>query len=159
MTMVGHILTDQEIQQQRTAYMSDNTAYMKWATEIETKRALIDESFFERNRLGIIAIDKTLPMGNFVEPRQKQLFSLKRLNLVLEINAGLIDSAEQTVTSMLGDIQMSRCDNGFFQKALFTQRQELQQEDKTQVERKRGILSGILGGKKEQPPQQGGPQQ
>ena len=156
--MVSHILDEREIQQQRTAYMSDNTAYMKWATEIEPKRSLIDDDFFTRNKLGIIAIDKTLPMGNFVEPRQKQLFSLKRLNLVLELNAGLIDSAEQTVTSMLGDVQMSRCDNGFFQKALFTQRQELQQEDRTPVERKRGLLAGILGGKKEQPPQ-GGQQQ
>jgi len=157
--MPMQLLDEKEIQTMKAAYISDNTAYMRWSTEIEPKKDVIDSDFMRRNSNYIIMADKFAPLANFNDPRLIQLHKLKMINLTLEMNAGLKDSAELTVISAIDDIQVSRGDKGFYQRALITQRHEMQNEDRTTVERKVGFFNKLFSKKDNSPPQQnqGGP--
>jgi len=156
---MAQILDEKEIMQLRSAFMSDNTAFMKWSTEIEEKKSVIDSEFMHRNRMTIIGLDKFAPLANFTEPRLIQLHKLKMLIIGLEVEAGLDYSAEQTALSAIDDIQVSRGDHGFYQRALITQRQEqdIRADTHSDAERKVGFFNKLFA-KKEQPPQ-GGQQQ
>jgi len=158
--MVQRILDEREIQGLKEAYMSDNSTFMKWSTEIEEKKGIIDEDFMRRNSLLIIGFDKFAPLANFNDPILTRLHKLKMMIISLELEAGLQDAAEQTAMSILDDIQISRGDKGFYQKALITQRHEMQNEDRTAVEKKVSFVNKLFSKKESsQPPQQGGPVQ
>ena len=127
--------------------MSDNTAYMKWVTEIEPKKDMIDSDFIKRNRLLLMFADKFAPLANFNDPQMMALHKLKMLNMELAMEAGLTDIAEETVISAIDDIQLSRGDHGFFQKAIITQRHEIK-EQRTEGEKKVGFFNKLFGGQK-----------
>jgi len=156
--MPMQLLDEKEIQTMKAAYMSDNTAYMRWSTEIEPKQNVIDADFMRRNSNYILMADKFAPLANFNDPRLIQLHKLKMNNLTLEMQLGLTHSAELTAISSIDDIQVSRGDKGFYQRALITQRHEMQNEERTTTEKKVGFFNKLFS-KKESPPQQnqGGP--
>ena len=60
---------------------------------------------------------------------------------------GLVDVAIETALSNVADYNTTRGQEGFYQKALITQRREW--EDKTQQEKKQGLFSRLIGGKRE----------
>ena len=155
--MSGQILDEHELQQLKASYMSDNTAYMKWSTELEPKKDVMDGEFMNRNRNLILFADKFAPLANFTEPRLMQLHKLKQLNMILAQSAGLDSTAEETVISAIDDIQVSRGDHGFYQRALITQRHELQQEEHSDTQKKVGFFNKLFS--KKEPPQQGVQQQ
>jgi len=156
--MGSQILDEKEIQNLKTAYMSDRTTYIRGLTEIEPKRILITDEFMERytNQLGFV--DKWTPLANFQEPKEKHLHKLKMINAQLALDNGLTDVANETLISAWDDIQVSRGDKGFFQNALNTERHEIQEERKTDTERRVGFFNKLFS-KKEPQQQQGGPQQ
>ena len=156
--MVSQILDEREIQNIKSAYMSDRTTYIRGLTEIEPKRILISDEFMEtyKNQLGFV--DKWTPLANFREPKEKHLHKLKMINAQLALDNGLIDVANETLISAWDDVQVSRGDNGFFQNSLNTERHEIQEERKTDVERKVGFFNNLFA-KKEKPEQQGVMQQ
>lgn len=148
------ILNEDEIRQLRSQYMSDNTAYMKWITEIEPKKDMMDSDFIKRNKLLLMFADKFAPLANFTDPQMMALHKLKMLNMELAMEAGLTDIAEETVISAIDDIQLSRGDHGFFQNALNTQRHEIK-EQKTEGEKRTSFFNKLFSGKKQQ--EDGGP--
>lgn len=154
--MGSHIMDEDEIRQLRSQYMSDNTTYMKWVTEIEPKRDMMDSAFIQRNKLMLMFADKFAPLANFTDPQMMSLHKLKMLNMELALEAGLVEIAEETVISAIDDIQLSRGDHGFFQKALITQRHELT-EQRTEGEKKVGFFNKLFGGRKPQDEQEQGP--
>jgi hypothetical protein len=158
--MVQHIFEDEEIQHMEKSQMSDRTAYMRWITEIEPKNNVIDADFLDRNKISIIGLNKFAPLANFKDPRLMRLHKLKMIIIDLEIEAGLIHAAEGTALSAIDDVQISRGDNGFFQRALITQRQEVESEERTDAQKKVGFFNKLMGGgKKQEQQQQGGQMQ
>jgi hypothetical protein len=157
--MGSQILDEKEIQNLKTAYMSDRTTYIRGLTEIEPKRILITDSFMEKytNQLGFV--DKWTPLANFQEPKEAHLHKLKMINAQLALDNDLFDIANETLISAWDDIQVSRGNKGFFQNALNTERHEIQEERRsTDSERKVGFFNRLFG-KKEEPQQpQGAPQ-
>ena len=153
--MAEHIVNEEELRELKSSYMSDNTAYMKWSTEIEPKRDIIDSDFMRRNNLMLMFADKFAPLANFTDPQMMALHKLKMMNAMFALEAGLDDIAEETVISAIDDIQLSRGDHGFFQKAIITQRHELQEHQTTQIEKKAGFFNKWFGGKKNEEQEQG----
>jgi len=129
-------------------YVSDNTAFMRWSTELEKTPQVIDNKFLERNRHRIIDINKFLPLSNITNPRMIKLSRLRRMNMQLSQDAGLNDLAEETTLDNVADYQMSRGNQGFYQKALITQRREW--KDSSSQEQKTGMLKNLIRGKKQQ---------
>jgi len=152
--MPSQILDEKEIQHLKTAYMSDRTTYIRSLTEVEPKPILITDEFMQtyRNQLGFV--DKWTPLANFQEPKEKHLHKLKMINAQLALDNGLVDLANETLISAWDDIQVSRGDKGFFQNALNTERHEIQEERKSDVERKVGFWNRLFA-KKDASPQQG----
>lgn len=142
--------TDEEEQQldRKPRYISDNTAFMRWSTELEKTPDVVNNDFLKRNKHRIIDINKFLPLSNITNPRLIKLSRLRRMNMQLSQDAGLTDLAEETTLDNLADYQMSRGQQGFYQKALITQRREW--KESSDREKKTGLLKNILRGKKEQ---------
>lgn len=153
--MPDYVVGEEELRQIRSQYMSDNTTYMKWVTEIEPKKDMMDSDFIRRNKLLLMFADKFAPLANFNDPQMMALHKLKMLNMELALEAGLKEIAEETVISAIDDIQLSRGDHGFFQKALITQRHEIK-EQRTEGEKKIGFFNKLFGGKQKEE-EDGGP--
>ena len=127
-------------------YVSDQTAFMRWSTEIEQSNNLIDNNFLKQNKYRILDINKFLPLSFIKNPRNIPLFRLRRINMTHEKDAGLYENAAETVLDNLADYQTTRGVDGNFQKALITQRREWQ--DKTNIEaEKKGIISRLIKNK------------
>ena len=148
----------EEEQRAKTGYVSDNTTFMRWSTEIETKDHVTDSDFMDRNSLLIFAADKFPAMAFFEEPREKQLRKLKINNAILARDAGLSKMAEETIISTIDDVQMSRGWKGNYSKALITQRHELDTKERTEPQKKAKWFNRFIGGKGQEE-EQGGPQQ
>ena len=148
--MPSQILDEKEIQSLKNAYMSDRTTYIRGLTEIEPKRLLITDEFMEQYRTQIGFMDKWTPLANFQEPKEKHLHKIKMSNAILALNNGQTDVANETLISAWDDIQMSRGDRGFFQNALNTERHEIQEEHRSDAERKVGFFNKLFS-KKETP--------
>lgn len=132
----------------RPRYVSDNTAFMRWSTEMERSPKTVDDDFLSRNRHRIIDINKFLPLSNITNPRMIKLSRLRRINMQLSQDAGLLDLAEETTLDNIADYQMSRGLQGFYQKALITQRREW--KESSNQEKRTGMLKNLLRGRKQQ---------
>lgn len=152
--MAQQLLDEKEIQTLKHAYMSDRTTYIRGLTEIEPKRILITDDFLENYKVQLGFPDKWTCLANFVEPKEKHLHKIKLMNAVLALNNGQVDVANETLISAWDDIQVSRGDKGFFQNALNTERHEIQEERKSDVERKVGFFNKLFS-KKEPTSQEG----
>lgn len=144
---------DEDFQPRRP--ISEQTAYMRWSTEIERdeENEIVDKKFIKNHRPRVIDINKFLPLSNITDKRQVKLFRLRRMNMTLAQDAGLEDVAEETTLDNLADYETSRGINGFYQKALITQRQEF--KDQSIRERDMGFWGRLLNKDKKQNSQQG----
>lgn len=122
--------------------ISDQTAYMRWSTELEKIHHIIDNDFLQNNKHRIIDINKILPLSFIENPRAIKLFHLRRMNIELAKDAGLYDLADTTVMDNLADYQTTRGTHGNYQKALITTRREW--EDKTKSQEKKGIFGRLM---------------
>lgn len=156
--MPSQILDEKEIQNLKTAYMSDRTTYIRGLTEIEPKRILITDDFMDAYKTQLGFMDKWTPLANFQEPKEKHLHKIKMMNAMLALNNGQVDVANETLISAWDDIQVSRGDKGFFQNALNTERHEIQEEHRTGTERKVGFFNKLFSKKETPPPGEGIPQ-
>lgn len=132
----------------RPRTISDQTAFMKWSTEIEPVGSLVDKSFMKRNRNRILDINKVLPLSFIDDPRSIKLFRLRRMNMTLATDAGLIDLADETTLDNLADYQTTRGIRGNYQNALITQRKEW--KDRTDAENKKGMFGRLIGKRNDQ---------
>lgn len=121
---------------------------MRWSTEIEQIRDLIDSNFLKQHKQRVIDINKFLPLSFITNPREKKLYRLRRINMDLAMEAELEDLADVTVLDNLADYQTTRGTDGNYQKALITQRREW--EEKSKEEKKQGFLSKIVKGKRKE---------
>lgn len=140
--------TENTTYESRPQYVSDNTAFMRWSTEIEQIDNIIDSNFLKRNNIRIIDLDKFLPLSNITNKKNVQLFRLRRMIIQSSVDAGLTDVAEDAALSNLADYQMSRGIGGFYQNALITQKREWM--DRSREQKKTGILKGLISGRKEE---------
>lgn len=131
----------------RPRFISDQTAFMRWSTELEKVNDIIDKDFLIRNKHRVMDINKILPLSFIENPRSLQLFRLRRINIGLSTDAGLMDLADETTLDNLADYQTTRGIRGNYQKALITQRREF--KDNRLEEKKASLLSRILRGKQE----------
>jgi hypothetical protein len=141
----------------KQGYVSDNTIFMRWSTEFETKENISDNDFMARNNLLIMALDKFPALAFYDDPRLLRLRKRKLNNAILAHNAGLMDTCEETILSTIDDVQTSRGWHGNYSKALITQRHELDSQERTEPQKKAKWFNRFIGGK--EPEQQGGPQQ
>lgn len=132
----------------RPRYISDQTAFMRWSTELERVEGLIDNKFIERNRNRIIDVNKILPLSFIDDPRSVKLFRLRRINMDLATDAGLTDLADTTTLDNLADYQTTRGIRGNYQNALITQRKEW--KDRTDAETKKGLFGKLVGRRNDQ---------
>ena len=157
--MTQTILDEKEIQNLKTAYMSDRTTYIRGLTEIEPKRILITDDFMEKYRIQLGFPDKWTPLANFQEPKEEHLHRLKVINAQIALDAGLDDIANETLISAWDDVQVSRGHKGFFQKNLNTEYHDIKEEHLTSnAERKVGFWNSLFKKKEPQQPQQEVPQ-
>jgi len=131
----------------RPRYISDQTAFMRWSTELEQSNDLVDPEFLKQNRFRVLDINKFLPLSFINNPRSIRLFRLRRLNMTLEKDAGLFENAAETMLDNLADYQTTRGINGNFQKALITQRREWQ--ERSGSDSKHGLFNRIIRGRGE----------
>jgi hypothetical protein len=134
-------------------YVSDNTTYNRWATEIEMKPHVVDGEFMERNNLKILNTDKFPALANYEDPRMVQLRKLRNIEVTLAKDLGLTDTCEELVFDNIDDIQVTRGTRGFYTKSWNTQRMEMR-EEVTPLKEKAGRLSRWFGGNKDQEQQQ-----
>jgi len=116
-------------------------AGLRWSNEIEPRKDVIDTDFLKRNRLLVMDASKILPLGNIRDKKTVKLLRLRRMNMIMEMDAGLDDLAEQTAMSNLADIQTSRASGGFNAKLEVTQRREWVEGGKE--EKKKGLFARI----------------
>ena len=126
----------------RPRFVSDQTAFIRWSTEIEKVDNIIDDKFLARNRYRVIDINKILPLGFIDNPKSIKLFRLRRMNMGHEKDAGLFDLAEETVMDNLADYQTTRGIRGNYQNALITQRREWR--DRTENASKKGLFGRLI---------------
>ena len=129
----------------RPRYVSDQTAFMRWSTELEKIEHIIDNDFLEHNRHRVMDINKILPLSFIDNPKSIKLFRLRRMNIGLAKDAGLIDLADETTLDNLADYQTTRGIRGNYQNALITQRREW--KDRTDPEAKKGMLGRLIRGR------------
>jgi len=123
--------------------LSEQTAYMRWSTELEQDpTGLTDQKFMQRHKARIIDINKFLPMSNITNPYSIKIFRLRRMIIDLAKEAGLEELAEETALDNLADYNTTRGQHGFLQKAMITQRQEL---DNGQNEKPSRWIDRIMG--------------
>ena len=123
--------------------LSEQTAYMRWSTELEEDhKGLTDNQFMQRHKARIIDINKFLPMSNITSPHSIKIFRLRRMIIDLAKEAGLEELAEETALDNLADYNTTRGQHGFLQKAMITQRQEL---DSGQHEKPQNWIDRIRG--------------
>ena len=132
----------------RPRYISDQTAFMRWSTELEPVNGLIDKDFIKRNRNRIIDVNKILPLSFIDDPRSIKLFRLRRINMGLASDAGLDDLADETTLDNIADYQTTRGIRGNYQNALITQRKEW--KDRTDTNTKTGLFGKIVGRRNDQ---------
>lgn len=129
-------------------YVSDQTAFMRWGTELEKIHDLIDKDFLQRHKERVIDINKFLPMANITNPKSIKLFRLRRMNIDLARDANLIELAEETALDNVADYNTTRGQDGFYQKALITTRREW--EDKTKQKEKQSLFNRLVKKNQEQ---------
>ena len=132
----------------RPRFVSDQTAFMRWSTELEKVHDIIDKEFLVRNRHRVMDINKILPLAFIENPKSLQLFRLRRINIGLSTDAGLVDLADETTLDNLADYQTTRGIRGNYQKALITQRREF--KDNNIDDKKSGLLNRLLRGKQDE---------
>ena len=126
-------------------YVSDQTAFMRWSTELEKVHDVIDNEFLQRNRHRVIDINKILPLSFISNPKAIKLFHLRRQLIDLSNDAGLQGLADSTVLDNLADYQTTRGTNGNYQNALITTKREWL--DRTHTENKRGVWGKLIKGR------------
>lgn len=131
---------------------SDNTAYMRWATELEKKEDIVDKEFLSRNKRLAINVNKFPALAFYESHQERRLRYLRNINLILAQNAGLDDVADETIYANIDDIQVSRGWKGNFTKALQTWREEYSEEQKEIKAKRRGLMEFFRG--KKEPQQQ-----
>jgi len=141
-------LDEEEQQQYRAGYISDQTAYMRMQTQLEKRDTIIDDTFLKKYKARILGFDKFAPLSNS-PPSQIKIDRIRRLKLDLLEEAGLPDDAVRCALDNVGDYQSFRGMGGFFQTAQITERHEIKQEE---TEKKR--LSGLSGLFKKKPPEE-----
>jgi len=128
-------------------YISDNTAFMRWSTELEQIHDVIDSDFLQENRHRVGDLNKFLPLSNITNPHMIKLLRLRRMNMSMAKDAGLMDVADETMLDNLADCQTSRGMGGFYQNALITQKREWL--DKSKEQEKQGFVKNLMRGKRE----------
>lgn len=126
-------------------YISDNTAFMHWSTELEQIHEVIDSNFLRSNRHRVGDLNKFLPLSNITNPKMIKLLRLRRMNMTMAKDSGLIGLADETMLDNLADCQTSRGVGGFYQNALITQKREFM--DKTKAAEHKGLLRNLVKGK------------
>lgn len=149
-----------EEQQLKTGYVSDNTMFMRWSTEMETKKNVVGPEFMERNKLDILALDKFPALAFYQDARMLILRKLKIINARLADDIGLNATAEETILSTIDDVQTSRGWQGNYSKVLITQRHEVDTKEMTTptIPKRAGFFNRFIGGKNEQEQNTGGTQ-
>lgn len=140
--------TEETDEDQRPRYVSDNTSFMRWSTEVEPKAGVINEDFLKRNKERIMDIDKFLPLANIKSAKSIKLFHLRRMNMTMAKDAGLHDLAEETALDNIADYNTTRGTDGFYQKALITQRREW--SDSEEEKKQTGVLKNLIRGKRDE---------
>lgn len=144
-------ITDESEEEQfldgRPRYVSDQTAFMRWSTELEKTDELINDKFLKRNRNRILDINKILPLSFIDNPKSIKLFRLRRMNMSLATDAGLYNLADETTLDNLADYQTTRGIRGNYQNALITQRKEWQ--DRTNPDNKKGLFGRLVNNRNE----------
>lgn len=128
-------------------YISDNTAFMRWSTELEEIHNVIDKDFLRDNRHRVGDLNKFLPLSNITNPHMIKLLRLRRMNMSMAKDAGLMDVADETMLDNLADCQTSRGIAGFYQNALITQKREWL--DKSKEHEQQSLIKNLVRGKKE----------
>lgn len=123
--------------------MSDQTAFMRMQTQLE-KSDMVDKEFLDRHKARVLAMDKFAPLSYIQDKRMLQIDRMRRLIMSLQMEAGLLEDAEETALDNIADFQLSRGWRGFYQKAMITQRHIIKETSKG--ERKLGRLAEIMRG-------------
>lgn len=136
-------------------HISDQTAFIRWSTEIEKDddKEIVNDEFIKNHKARILDINKFLPLSNITDKRQVKLFRLRRMNMTLAQDAGLTDVSEETALDNLADYETSRGIQGFYQKALITQRQEFR--DSSEKNKDMGFFGRLMKNKKTDEENQG----
>jgi len=109
--------------------VSEETKYIRWGTQIE-KDDTINEAFIDRHPNLVRSINKYMPLANYGKHDriQKQIERLRRMEVSMMEDCGLLNDAEEITIDTLGDAQFSRGVDGFYTKELNTQRQKVKDE-------------------------------
>ena len=128
-------------------WMSEDTAFMHWATEFGEVDGIVDKPFLKRNRYDIMNFSKFTPQAFYINEKQIHLRKRKNMNIKLAKNNELWETVEETILENQDDVAVTRGWQGSFTNALHTRREEHKIEEEN-IKKKFGRLSGFLGKKK-----------
>jgi len=133
--------------------ISDQTAMLRWSTEIEEKEHITNTQFLEDHKDLIRQIEKFTPLGFFNDKRQLQLRKCYILNTILAKNAGLRDVAEETSLCSIDVAKASRGWQGNYSNVLVTQiqRHDIKEQLTSETQKKIGRFNRLWNKK---PPQE-----
>jgi len=126
----------------RPKYIGEQTGFMRWSTEIEPKKDVINKDFMKDNKYLIMDIDKILALSFIDNPKSLKLFRLRRQLTILSKDASLDELAGETILANLADYQTTRGIRGNYQNALITQKREWL--DKTKNQEKKGLFGRLV---------------
>lgn len=128
-------------------YTSQENAFIKYITQIDAIPNIVDNDFFKKYYRHVLFSGKFKGLSFINNPKTVKLNSLQRIDMNMEEDAGLEDSANRTLFDNIDICQVTRGTKGNLQYALITQRQEF--KDTSEQEKKKSILSHLMHGKKE----------
>jgi hypothetical protein len=119
--------------------ISDTSQFIVTSTTIDTQK-IIDPRFKERWENEIMSIDKLAPLSN-IDLTDQLLTRLIWMDVVFARRMGMTERAQRKTLEILRLYNESRGRDGFFQRAMITQRQELLARQQQEEQQRKSWLS------------------
>lgn len=136
---------DQQVQYE--SYTSQENAFIKYITQLDAIPDVVPKEFLQKYFRNVLFSGKIKGLSFITNPKTLKLNSLQRMNMSMELDAGLYELADETLFDNIDICQVTRGTKGNLQNAMITQRKEFKlagDEEKT-----KSLLGKLMKGKKE----------
>ena len=128
-------------------YLSQENAFIRFITQLDPIPDVIDAEFLKKYYRNVLFSGKIKGLSFITNPKTIKLNSLQRMNMSMEIDAGLYDLADETMFDNIDICQVTRGTKGNLQNAMITQRKEFKLA--SEGEQVKNLLGRLMKGKKD----------
>ena len=142
-------INEEETEETLPPYISDQTAFIKYVTQVDPIPGVIDTKFLRKHALWNLFAGKIKALAFINNPKTIKHNHCIRNSLSLELEAGLYDLAEEDVWISIDNMQITRGTRGNLQKALITQRRVLEEIGAKEQRERKGLWGRVFKGQQE----------